>query len=114
VLLAAYTNINYKRKWRQRRNETSPNTFQRPDDGEIEMGDVGDGDDGSNGDEYWNDMEEIPIVDEGDDEPEDALDQIKQRSDAALTIVSVFTVNFGKPNTPVNLHKRKELSASVS
>jgi hypothetical protein len=43
-----------------------------------------------NNDEYWKDIEEITLVDEGDNELEDALDQIKQHSNAALTIVSAF------------------------
>ena len=49
------------------------------------MGDVGDG-----SDEYWKDIEEILLVNKGNDEPEDTLDQMKQQSDAALMIVNAF------------------------
>ena len=41
--------------------------------------------------EYWEFFDQsVPIVEEEEDEPEDILDQVKQRHDSKIAIVSGF------------------------
>ena len=85
-LLTADPTINYKREW-TRKNVTAPDNVWRTDDQDIDMLDVHEPDEDE--DQYWKDVDESPLVGDEDDEPEDAEDQKKQRSERIAMTVSV-------------------------
>jgi hypothetical protein len=84
-LLAADSKVNYKREWRSGKAPGGDNTLQTGGDLDLDMLDVCDPDE-----EYWKDVDENPLVGDGDDEPEDAEDQKGQRTERLTMTVSAI------------------------
>lgn len=88
-LLAADSKINYKHEWFWRGGKAPDHTSQRTDN-DIDMVGVHDLDE--DGDLYWKDVNERPLVGDEDDEPEDAEDQRKQWAERVTMTVSLSVI----------------------
>ena len=86
ALLAADPKSNYKRE--KRSAVKAHDTSSQRTNNDVEMLDVHDLDE--NEDQYWNDVDERPLVGDEDDEPEDAEEQKKQRAERVALTVSVI------------------------
>jgi hypothetical protein len=88
-LLAADSKINYKREQFRRGGKAPDHTSQRTDN-DVDMVDAHDLDE--EGDLYWKDVNERPLVGDEDDEPEDAEDQRQQRAERVTMTVSLSVI----------------------
>jgi hypothetical protein len=95
MLLEADPNVNYKRDWARKKAEAAGNVRQKSSsniqlDEDIEMGDITQI--GMQDHNYWNvyDREELPLVDDNDDEPEGLADQLEDQFTKLKTIVCIF------------------------
>ncbi len=93
-LLEADPNINYKRDWAQKKakaagiaRQSSGNSWV---DEDIEMEDITQIN--THDSDYWNtyDREELPLIDDGEDEPEGLADQLQDQFRKLKTIVCIL------------------------
>jgi hypothetical protein len=119
-LHAADSRINYVRTRTQKRSkkmrgegETSHVSHVRRPDGDIEMGDVWIGYELDDEEEYWKavETEEITLIEQEDDEPEDLTEQSKTQIEALAQIVSRTALP--QPHV-INVVSRNKSYASVS
>jgi hypothetical protein len=97
-LLEADPNVNYKRDWARKKAKAAGVVRQRSGniqvDEDIEMEDITQIN--TQDSDYWNtyDREELPLVDDDDDEPEGLADQLQDQFTKLKTIVGIFFVHY--------------------
>ena len=97
-LLSADPHLQYKRDWTRKQAQEAAAAKRWPhqetstgssNNHELEDVDMNDNTNLDDDEQYWNFFDEsVPIVEEDEDEPEDIVDQVRQRRESKIEIVS--------------------------